>query len=207
MTTRRWNTFQSLWLLVLWLMVTGWATVSPVQAQGSIDDVRKIVQDWLLQELGKPGLILVEYTYSSTTWPDSSLGCTLPGQAITSGEVSGYRWTFTFDNMVRYEVHSGLFGTPVVLCGSTNIAPDVRMTTYRSATFSILVPEAWLVYPTGSAADTLFAPGPSTDCTLPGMLVTALGRVAAGITPDTLLDDYLAGVGITDAPTERRAVG
>ena len=94
----------------------------------------------------------------------------------------GYRWSFTFDNMVRYEVHSGLTGTPAVLCGSVNIAPDIRMGTYAGRDFSILVPDSWLVFATGSDAETLFAPGPSTDCTLPGMTVTALGRIAAGVT-------------------------
>ena len=176
-------------------------------AQTDIETVRAVVQQWLLQTLGKPGLLLVEYTYSYTTWPDSSLGCPVPGQAITPGEVAGYRWMFTFDNMVRYEVHSGLSGTPAVLCSALSIAPDVRMTTYNGPDFSLLVPEAWLIFPGPTDAETLFAPGPSTDCTLPGMLVTVLGRVAAGVTPDQLLDEYLAGIsGITEN-TERRPAG
>ncbi|MCZ7541254.1 MAG: hypothetical protein M5U29_15350 [Anaerolineae bacterium] len=172
-----------------------------------MDTVRAVVQGWLLQALGKPGLILVEYTFSSTSWSDSSLGCPTPGQAITPGLVHGYRWSFTFDNMVRYEVHSGLAGTPAVLCGSVNIAPDVRMSTYTGRDFSILVPDSWLVFSTGSDAETLFAPGPSTDCALPGMVVTALGRVAAGVTPDQLLDEYLAGAGRGDTPTSRQPAG
>ncbi len=195
-------------LVVMLLAASGASVLIPrAAAQSNVDDVRKVVQQWLLEELDKPGLILVEYTYAGTSWPDSSMGCTIPGQPITPGTVHGYRWTFTFDNMVRYEVHSGLLGTPAVLCGAVNIAPDVRMTTYTGPDFAILVPEAWLVYPTGSNAEVLFAPGPSTDCTLPGMLVTAQGRVAAGVTPDSLLDDYLAGTGLTDSPTDRQLVG
>lgn len=180
---------------------------SVVQAQGDIETVRAVVQQWLLQTLGKTGLVLVEYAYSYTTWPDSSLGCPVPGQPITPGEVAGYRWTFTFDNMVRYEVHSGVTGTPAVLCSALNIAPDVRMTTYSGRDFSLLVPEAWLIFPGPTEGETLFAPGSSTDCALPGMLVTALGRVAVGVTPDQLLDDYLAGISGINAPPVRQPVG
>ena len=188
-------------------LLAGVAPTPTARAQTDVDTVRAVVQGWLLQALGKPGLILVEYTFSSTSWPDSSLGCPTPGQAITPGLVHGYRWSFTFDNMVRYEVHSGLGGTPAVLCGSVNIAPEVRMSTYAGRDFSILVPDSWLVFSTGSDAETLFAPGPSTDCALPGMAVTALGRVAAGVTPDHLLDEYLAGAGRGDTPTSRQPAG
>jgi len=188
-------------------LLVGVAGTPAARAQTDVETVRAVVQQWLLQTLGKPGLILVEYTYSSTSWPDSSLGCPVPGQAITPGLVPGYRWDFTFDNMVRYEVHSGLGGTPAVLCGSVNIAPDVRMSTYAGRDFSILVPDSWLVFATGSDAETLFAPGPSTDCALPGMAVTALGRVAAGVTPDQLLDEYLDSVGRSDSPTSRQPAG
>ncbi len=188
-------------------LLMGAAALPAARAQTDVETARAVVQQWLLQTLGKPGLILVEYTYNSTDWPDSSLGCPAPGQAITPGLVHGYRWSFTFDNMVRYEVHSGLTGTPAVLCGSVNIAPDIRMGTYAGRDFSILVPDSWLVFATGSDAETLFAPGPSTDCTLPGMTVTALGRIAAGVTPDQLLDEYLAGAGRSDTPTGRQPVG
>jgi len=188
-------------------LLMGVAAMPAARAQTDVETVRAVVQQWLLQTLGKPGLILVEYTFSSTSWPDSSLGCPAPGQAITPGLVHGYRWNFTFDNMVRYEVHSGLNGTPAVLCGSVNIAPDIRMSTYAGRDFSILVPDSWLVFATGSDTETLFAPGPSTDCALPGMVVTTLGRVAAGVTPDQLLDEYLAGAGRSDTPTSRQPVG
>ncbi|MEP0763244.1 MAG: hypothetical protein HRF48_10970, partial [Chloroflexota bacterium] len=127
-------------------LLVGVAATPVAHAQTEVETARAVVQGWLLQTLGKPGLILVEYTYSSTSWPDSSLGCPAPGQAITPGVVHGYRWNFTFDNMVRYEVHSGLAGTPAVLCGSVNIAPDVRMSTYAGRDFSILVPDSWLVF-------------------------------------------------------------
>ncbi|MEB2287923.1 MAG: hypothetical protein OZ934_07425 [Anaerolineae bacterium] len=207
MAGHRWHVARLALIIGLAALLVGVAPAPAARAQTDMDTVRAVVQSWLLQTLGKPGLILVEYTFSSTSWPDSSLGCPTPGQAITPGVVHGYRWNFTFDNMVRYEVHSGLGGAPAVLCGSVNIAPEVRMSTYAGRDFSILVPDSWLVFSTGSDAETLFAPGPSTDCALPGMVVTALGRVAAGVTPDQLLDDYLAGAGRSDAPTSRQPAG
>ncbi len=206
MASHRWNAARLALIIGLAALLVGIAPVPAARAQTDAETVRAVVQQWLLQTLGKPGLILVEYTFSSTSWPDSSLGCPTLGQAITPGLVNGYRWTFTFDNMVRYEVHSGLNGVPAVLCGSVNIAPDIRMSTYAGRDFSILVPDSWLVFATGSDSETLFAPGPSTDCALPGMTVTALGRVAAGVTPDQLLDEYLAGTGRTDTPTGRQPV-
>jgi hypothetical protein len=183
------------------------AAAPAARAQTDVETVRAVVQEWLLQTLGRPGLILIEYTYSSTSWPDSSLGCPAPGQPITPGLVHGYRWTFTFDNKVRYQVHSSLTGAPAVLCGALNIAPDVRMSTYAGRDFSLLVPDSWLIFATGSDAETLFAPGPSTDCALPGMVVTALGRIAAGVTPDQLLDEYLAVAGQRDTPAGRQPAG
>ena len=56
--------------------------------QDNIDNVRAVVEQWLKQELNKPGLILVEYTYSGTSWPDSSLGCPVAGQSYTPGVVN-----------------------------------------------------------------------------------------------------------------------
>lgn len=204
MTLRNWRWLQmTIAVSLLVALLTG----PLAHAQGDIEAVRAAVQGWLLQTLGKPGLILVEYTYSYNVWPDSSLGCPAPGQAITPGEVAGYRWTFTFDNMVRYEVHSGVTGTPVVLCNALSIAPDVRMTTYNGRDFSLLVPDAWLIFPGATEGETLFAPGPGTDCAQPGTLVTALGRVAAGVTPDQLLDEYLAGFSSVNITGERRTVG
>ncbi len=152
-------------------------------------------------------MILVEYNYSSTSWPDSSLGCPAAGETYTAGMVNGYRWTFLFDNMVRYEVHSDLDGSPAVLCSSTNVAPDVRLTVYTSPTFSILTPESWLVFQDQAGSAVLFAPQAQDQCGDPGMLVTAIGRVASGVTPDQILTDYVAAVGVDEAPTARIPIG
>jgi hypothetical protein len=189
-------------------VITGGAILpAAVHAQDDINAVRGVVQKWLLQELGKPGLILVRYTYESMSWPDSSLGCPQPGQTATPGIVQGYRWTFLFSNQVRYEVHTGLTGTPAVLCSSTSVTPDVRLTTYRNTLFTILVPEAWLVFSGSDGQEVLFAPEAEAKCDQPGMRVTTIGRVASGVTPDQLLDEYLAGAGVTDDPAARGTVG
>ncbi len=181
--------------------------LSPSQAQDDVENVRAIVQQWLIQELGKPQLLLIEYTYTGDQWEDSSLGCPKEGETYVQGIVAGYRWTFLFDNMVRYEVRSSFTGTPAVLCGSTNVAPDVQLSTYRSPAFSILVPESWLVYDDTANNAVLFAPQADDVCADPGMRVTLIGRVASGTTPDQQLDQYLAAMGVQDSPTERITAG
>jgi hypothetical protein len=178
---------------------------APLRAQDDVETVRAVVQSWLLQQIGKPGLILVKYTYAGETWPDSSLGCPAPGQPITPGQVSGYRWTFTFDNQVRYEVHSGLTGTPAVICSAANEAPDVRLIPYNGTMFSILAPEAWLVFASGS--EVLFAPSPLAACDQPGMRVASVGRVASGATPDQLLDEIVAAAGVQETASARTTAG
>jgi hypothetical protein len=194
-------------IVLVVIVLIGSVGAPVVRAQDDIDNVRAVVEQWLKQELNKPGLILVQYTYAATSWPDSSLGCPVAGQTYTPGVVNGYRWTFLFDNMVRYEVHSGLNGKPAVLCTSVNVAPDVSLTLYQSPTFTILTPESWLVFQDQDASAVLFAPQAQDDCGDPGMLVTALGRVASGVTPDQLLNDYVAAVGVQEAPTARTSMG
>ncbi|RPI95833.1 MAG: hypothetical protein EHM39_11420, partial [Chloroflexi bacterium] len=197
----RWSLGTALLVLVIMLGIPA------VYAQDEVENTRFIVEQWLLQELNKPGMILVEYSYSSTSWLDSSLGCPTVGETYTQGMVNGYRWTFLFDNMVRYEVHSDLDGSPAVLCSSTNVAPDVRLAVYTSPTFSILTPESWLVFQDEAGSAVLFAPQAQDQCGDPGMLVTAIGRVASGVTPDQILTDYVAAVGVDEAPTARIPIG
>jgi hypothetical protein len=194
-------------LCILCLILIASIGIPAARAQDDIDNVRAVVEKWLKQQLNKPGLILVEYTYEGTSWSDSSLGCPVAGQTYTPGIVNGYRWTFLFDNMVRYEVHSGLGGTPAVLCTSVNVAPDVRLVVYNSPTFTILTPESWLVFQDKDASAVLFAPQAQDACGDPGMLVTALGRVASGVTPDQILTDYVAAVGVQESPTARTSMG
>jgi hypothetical protein len=203
------QTLSRLWFTAVLIGAVAGSAILPAatHAQDDPDAIRGVVQKWLLQELGKPGLILVRYTYESMSWPDSSLGCPLPGQTATPGDVPGYRWTFLFSNQVQYEVHSGLNGTPAVLCSSTSVTPDVRLTTYRNTLFTLLVPEAWLVFSGSDGQEVLFAPEAQEQCDQPGMRVTALGRVASGVTPDQLLDEFLAGASATDDPAARGTVG
>ncbi len=193
------------------ILVVGIAAPVAVHAQDDVDTARAAAQRWLLADLGKPNLILVEYAYYGTTWPDSSMGCPAPGETPVPGLVNGYVWTFTFDNMVRYEVHSNYTGTPAVLCGAVNIRPDIQLSTFSNATFSLLIPEAWLVFPTTTGGSVAFGPTAAAadgdDCTLPGARVDPVGRVASGVTPDTLLDDTLSEMNAQDDPTARTGVG
>jgi len=181
--------------------------IPTARAQEDVERARFNAQQWLLRTLGKPGLILVEYTFTGTSWPDTSMGCPAAGETYQPETVHGYSWTFLFDNLVRYEVHSNLDGTMAVLCSSTNVAPDVRLTTYSTPAFTILVPEPWLVFANADKSEVLFAPQASDECDQPGMRVRVLGRVASGVTPDRLIDDYLDEGGYTDSPTARTAAG
>jgi len=195
-----------LWVGVL-LAGLGGALTGPVAAQHDVDAVRGKVQAWLLQTLGRPGMLLVQYTFEGMEWEDSSLGCPVEGETYQPELVSGYRWTFTFDNMVRYEVHSGLDGAPAVLCSAENAGPTLRLTAYTSPDFTILRPDAWLVFPGADGAGILFAPRPQLTCDVPGMRVVKLGRVAAGVTPDQLLDEHLQTLGVRDDLVGRASVG
>lgn len=181
------------------------AALPPAHAQDDFDRVRQQVQQWLLDTLEKPYLILVEYTYAAAVWDDSSLGCPVAGEDYTEGNYSGYRWTFTFDNFVRYEVHSGLYGDPVMLCNATNVASNVPLSLYEAPAFAVLAPEAWLSFPSNDYTEVLFGPGTGTTCDQAGMRVNVLGGVTPGVTPDDLLGDYLAGK--TEVPDSREDVG
>lgn len=199
-----WRLVAGFWLVALALGSLG---LPAVHAQ-DVETTRARVQQWLLRELGKPGLILVQYSFSGTTWPDSSLGCPAEGKTYAQEEVSGYRWLFEFDNRVRYEVHSSFDGSAAVLCSSLNVAPDVRLTSYKTRTFTILIPVAWLIFPNEDQTEVLFGPQQADQCDQPGMRVTALGRVATGVTPDQIIDDYLGELGTSDdATTDRSTVG
>lgn len=180
-------------LVILALALLGLQTpIAPALAQDPLDPVRRQVQAWLLETLGKPGLILIEYTYNAAVWEDSSLGCPVPGTVYTPGTVQGYRWTFLYSNFVRYEVHTGLEGEPKVLCTATNTAADTPLTLYVAPLFAILAPAPWLVLPSNDGREVLFGPGTATTCDQAGMRVTVLGGVEASVTPDALLDRYLA---------------
>ncbi len=180
---------------------------TPAAAQTDLDLLRRQVLDWLLKELNKPSLILTEYTYLGTSWPDSSLGCPVEGQSYTPGTYHGYEWSFQFDNQVRYIVHSDLTGAIKVLCSALNVGPEVRLVRFRAQEFEVLVPESWLDYPSADGRSVLFASQNSEDCTLPGMRVTILGQVASSATPDSLITEALQAAGQTDAPANRVPVG
>lgn len=188
------------------ILLAASVTALPALAQDDIETIRATVQAWLLRDLAKPTLILVNYTYEGTSWADTSMGCPVAGQTYQPGTVHGYRWTFEFDNRVRYEVHSSIDGTTAVLCSAVNAGTDVSLTTYSTPAFTILSPESWLVFP-GPDSKIEFGPEPGAPCDQPGMRVSLIGRVASGVTPDQLIDEYLAAQGAQDSPTERQMVG
>ncbi len=173
-------------------------------AQDPLDPVRRKVQQWLLEELGKPYLILIRYTYVGARWESASLGCPVAGQEYAQGVYDGYRWTFLFDNFVRYEVHSDLSGDLVVLCSAINTAADVPLALYQAESFEILTPDSWLKFPSSDGTEVLFGPGTGVVCDQAGMRVTVVGA-SASMTPDAWLDRYLEERGLSGG--ERVPVG
>ncbi len=180
----------------------------PAASAQQDEAARAKAEQWLKLTLNKPNMTLVEYTYSGTSWPDSSMGCPVPeGTPVIEGEVNGYEWFFLFDNRVRYEVHSNFDGTQAVLCSAVSATSDVILSTYKTTTYSLLVPEAWLNFPNGDETEILFGPQQELACDQPGMRLRVLGRVASGITPDELINERLAELGTSDDITARLTVG
>ncbi len=176
--------------LVVALTLSAFPIASTHAQDDPLDPLRRKVQQWLLDELGKPYLILIRYTYVGARWESSSLGCPVAGQQYVSGVYDGYRWTFLFDNFVRYEVHSDLNGELVVLCSAVNTAADVPLSLYQAPTFAILTPDSWLKFPSTDGSEVLFGPGTGVVCDQAGMRVTVVGA-SAGMTTDDWLDRYL----------------
>ncbi|HML23660.1 MAG TPA: hypothetical protein PKD09_18535 [Aggregatilinea sp.] len=205
---RPWKWGASRWLaaLLVGLMLVG---VGLPAASAQQDEVtRGKAEQWLKRTLNKPNMTLVSFTYSGTSWPDSSMGCPAPeGTPIVEGVINGYEWFFLFDNMVRYEVHSNLDASQVVLCSAVSATSDVILSTYKAATYSLLVPEAWLSFPNEDETEVVFGPQQTLACDQPGMRLRVLGRVASGITPDEMINERLAELGATDDITARQTAG
>ena len=200
------------WLLIataMTILALALAGVTPRAAaqQDAIDRARANAQQWLLKRIERPDLLLVEYTYSLTTWPNTARGCPVAGQTYEAQEVTGYRWTFLFDNLVRYEVHSDVDGNDVVLCWAQSLTSEAQLGVFNTTTFAILKPEAWLVFPNDNASEVLFAPQQDAPCDQPGMRVRVLGRVASGVTADRLLTDRLSQLGAAEQPGARESAG
>ncbi|NDJ76453.1 MAG: hypothetical protein GYB65_09355 [Chloroflexi bacterium] len=198
------------WLVVL-IAVVGSGVLPPdrwgsAHAQGP-EGTRAVVQSWLLEELGQPGLVLVSYEYEGTTWPDAGLGCPVEGESYSPGEVPGYRWTFEFGNRVSYDVHSNLDGSRVALCSAINVGEDVRLSNYRNTQFSVLVPVWWLIFPNDTQSEVVFGAQQNMLCDQPGMRVSVLGQVAVGVTADQLISQTLERLGTQDTMSERQTVG
>lgn len=203
-----WQKWSRVWFIAV-IVALAWGALVPRAGaqQDAIDRARYNAQQWLLSRLGKPELLLVEYTYSLTTWPNTARGCPVPGESYEAQEVTGYRWIFLFDNMIRYEVHSDVDGNDPVLCWAQSLTSDAQLELFNTTTFAILTPEAWLVFPNDNATEVLFAPQQDAPCDQPGMRVSVLGRVASGVTADQLLTDTLAQLGAEELAESRENVG
>lgn len=188
------------------LTLTG-VTPHAAAQQDAIDRARANAQQWLLKRIERPDLLLIEYSYSLSTWPNTARGCPVAGQTYDAQEATGYRWTFLFDNMVRYEVHSDVDGNDVVLCWAQSLTSEAQLGLFNTTTFAILKPEAWLVFPNENSSEVLFAPQQDAPCDQPGMRVRVLGRVASGVTADRLLTDRAAQLGAVEQPDARESAG
>lgn len=182
--------------LLIAAAILGSAIHQPPQTSHAQDfeDVRRTVQEWLLETLQKPYLNLIEYTYVAADWDDSSLGCPQPDGVYAQGVYNGYIWTFLFDDFIRYEVHSTLFAETVVLCTQASAALDVPLRVYTTDAFEVLVPEQWVDFPSNDGTEVLFGPGTGIACNEAGMRVRVLGPQEAETTPDELLARYLSGL-------------
>ncbi len=178
-------------LLVLGVLVILAGGRGPAQGQ-AVDDVRGVVQTYLLEQLGRPATVL-EYSFEGLTWPDSALGCPQPGPAPTPGEVPGYQWFFLMDDGVRYALHSDLAGGQVVLCAPTS-QYAFTYSAYQSTYFTASHPNLWSVDASGPYA---FGFRRAESCALPAMriLVTA----AQDNSPAALVNRYLAARGLPPA--------
>ena len=76
------------WMIVILIAAILFLAAPPIQAQDDVDNARAVVQQWLKQELGKPQLLLIKYTYEGAQWNDSSLGCPKEGETYAEGLVA-----------------------------------------------------------------------------------------------------------------------
>src|SRR5688572_30382726 len=97
-------------LLFMLLIPAAWA-----MAQAEPPPVLKALAD-LNRRLGvQLTLIDFNWRWSQDIYPDSSLGCLLPGQTVVTGQVTGYQVTLFYEDIIwDYRVSADL-GT-VILC-------------------------------------------------------------------------------------------
>jgi len=172
-------------LLLLLVIPAAWAA-----AQTDPAPVLKALED-LNRRLGLQ-LTLADFNWrwSQDVYPDSSLGCLLPGQIVTAGQVTGYQVTLFVDDIIYdYRVSSDL--NMVILCSPQPTPIPTQRPTNRpppTSTADPSRPSAPSVCP-GSLPFRLYKGGmgqvvlnglPNNVRALPGSTGSLLGELQAG---------------------------
>jgi hypothetical protein len=183
--------FQRFWIVFFILLGIGFSSTS-AQAQTDVPSVAQKAANFLASKLPAPFPGIESYSFAPEIFPDAGLGCPAPGQTFAPQPTSGYRFRFTVKGVV-YEVHTNQDGSSAVLCNDPNSSPknNVALSIFRSPLFSLGYPDSWIVTPRSNGE---FFIGQSAQqvCAQPGMVVNQLEKLAAGKTPSSLIDDYLA---------------
>src|SRR5689334_15623195 len=101
-------------LTLLVLVVALSFAILPIMAQDNVDAAYKQAADFLGKQLGKK-VIADNYTYVTANYPDSSLGCPVPGQTYLPGPFGAYRFTLLYGG-INYDVRVSFDLTLTVVC-------------------------------------------------------------------------------------------
>ncbi|MFP4322247.1 MAG: hypothetical protein ACLFTK_07330 [Anaerolineales bacterium] len=191
------NSLRPLLLTGLFLLcAAGLAANDAARAQAPPpEDVRGVVQAFLLEQLAREAVVL-EFSFEGVTWPDAALGCPQPSPAPAPQPVAGYQWFFLMDDGVRYAVHSDVFGAQAVLCAPTS-QYAFTYSTYDAGLFSVEHPNLWT--PTPLSAHEFRFSRAGDACAAPTMRVLATST--QDNQPATLVSSYLAGAGLPPPDT------
>src|SRR5262245_29203734 len=161
--------------------------ITSIRAQGDVNETLRLALQFLGKQLGAQITAPDNYTYEQMTFTDASFGCPDPGTAYPAVSIQGYRFLITVKGVI-YDVRISADGSKAVLCTKADVKQMVSFAVYRNPQFSIAYPDHWNVV--DRTVDIFFGPSSYPICSEPGMTAVALGNLAAGQTPDTLLDDY-----------------
>jgi len=188
-------------ILLLGIILVGVAL--PVLAQQGPDDaLMRAVRQFLSKQLNRSITQLDTYTYTNTTFTDSSFGCPEVGKTYVAGVAQGYKMLVTVQGII-YDVRTTTDGTRMVLCSGGDIKQTVGLSTYRTPAYTLLYPTAWGV--TDRTGDVFFGLSSRPACAQPGMTVAVLDP--ADKTPDNLIDDYRSSTENAQFETDRLTFG
>jgi hypothetical protein len=163
------------------------------QAQIQPENLLGVVKQYLNQQLGREAALL-EWSFSGSSWSDSSLGCPAEGENYTPGSYNGYRWLLLMDDGIRYALHSDLGGEQIVLCPAES-ERVLTYSTYNGVYFTIQHPNLWTAQPVNQTEIHFNFRG-QVACNLPTMTVLVTANYAGAA---HLMDAYLGSVGIDKA--------